>query len=200
MAYPSGIVYGTRACRSPPRTKMGQHFIQHGSISNHLIALLPSTGNSTSGATSLSSSQNGQWPIHITPSISSVQRVYLQSHILTFLVLSHPQWSLPQRKRSVPAFVPATKRASLIAPSSATCLSILIASLYGFNHIGTEVEGIFRINGSAKRMRELQTIFETPPRYGKNIQWQEHAFTPHDVASIFRRFLTFMPVSYQPLV
>jgi hypothetical protein len=51
-------------------------------------------------------------------------------------------------------------------------------------------------------MRELQTIFETPPRYGKNIQWQEHAFTPHDVASIFRRFLTYMPVSdlfYTPL-
>ncbi|KAG8833207.1 hypothetical protein FRC18_004007 [Serendipita sp. 400] len=58
---------------------------------------------------------------------------------------------------------------------------------------GTEVEGIFRINGSSRRMRELQTIFETPPRYGKNIQWEEHAFTPHDVASVFRRFLTSMP-------
>ncbi|KAG8822861.1 hypothetical protein FRC17_009450 [Serendipita sp. 399] len=45
-----------------------------------------------------------------------------------------------------------------------------------------------------RRMRELQTIFETPPRYGKNIQWEEHAFTPHDVASVFRRFLTYMPV------
>lgn len=28
----------------------------------------------------------------------------------------------------------------------------------------TEVEGAFRISGSAKRMRELQTIFETGPK------------------------------------
>lgn len=58
---------------------------------------------------------------------------------------------------------------------------------------GTEVEGIFRISGSTRRMRELQTIFETPPRYGKNIAWKELPYTPHDVASIFRRFLTLMP-------
>jgi RhoGAP domain len=74
-------------------------------------------------------------------------------------------------------------------------ISLSLVTRVYFNSTGTEVEGIFRINGSTKRMRELQTIFETPPRYGKNIQWQEHAFTPHDVASIFRRFLTYMPVS-----
>lgn len=62
---------------------------------------------------------------------------------------------------------------------------------------GTEIEGIFRINGSNRRMRELQIIFETPPRYGKNIQWDDYSFTPHDVASIFRRFLTQMP---EPIV
>lgn len=28
----------------------------------------------------------------------------------------------------------------------------------------TEIEGTFRVNGSNKRMRELQAIFETPPR------------------------------------
>lgn len=28
----------------------------------------------------------------------------------------------------------------------------------------TEIEGTFRVNGSNKRMRELQTVFETPPR------------------------------------
>jgi hypothetical protein len=31
-------------------------------------------------------------------------------------------------------------------------------------HIATEVEGTFRVNGSNKRMRELQAVFETPPR------------------------------------
>ena len=28
----------------------------------------------------------------------------------------------------------------------------------------TEIEGTFRVNGSNKRMRELQAIFEAPPR------------------------------------
>jgi hypothetical protein len=74
------------------------------------------------------------------------------------------------------------------------CLGINDARLT-LEFTGTEVVGIFRISGSTRRMRELQIIFETPPRYGKNIQWQEQQFTPHDVASIFRRFLTSMPVS-----
>lgn len=30
--------------------------------------------------------------------------------------------------------------------------------------LATEVEGTFRVNGSNKRMRELQAVFETPPR------------------------------------
>ncbi|KAK7032254.1 GTPase activating protein (GAP) for Rho1p [Paramarasmius palmivorus] len=57
----------------------------------------------------------------------------------------------------------------------------------------TEVEGVFRVNGSNKRMRELQAIFETPPRYGKNLDWKSTPYTPHDVASVFRRYLTQMP-------
>ncbi|KAJ8693076.1 GTPase activating protein (GAP) for Rho1p [Pleurotus ostreatus] len=57
----------------------------------------------------------------------------------------------------------------------------------------TEVEGVFRVNGSAKRMRELQAAFETPPRYGKSLDWKQETYTPHDVASVFRRYLTQMP-------
>jgi hypothetical protein len=33
---------------------------------------------------------------------------------------------------------------------------------------GTEVEGAFRISGSAKRMRELQTLFDTGPKVGSS--------------------------------
>ncbi|RXK41103.1 hypothetical protein M231_01506 [Tremella mesenterica] len=62
----------------------------------------------------------------------------------------------------------------------------------------TEVEGVFRISGSAKRMRELQQIFDTGPKYGKNIDWKSLPFSPHDVATIFRRFLTQMPESIIP--
>ncbi|KZW02902.1 Rho GTPase activation protein [Exidia glandulosa HHB12029] len=57
----------------------------------------------------------------------------------------------------------------------------------------TEVEGTFRVNGSNKRMRDLQATFETPPRYGKDIDWTQEHYTTHDVASVFRRYLTQMP-------
>ena len=64
-------------------------------------------------------------------------------------------------------------------------------------------------------MRELQAIFETPPRvrvfffplpyplthtvlpaaqYGKSLDWKAENYTTHDVASVFRRYLTHMPV------
>ncbi|KAH9945048.1 Rho GTPase activation protein [Epithele typhae] len=60
------------------------------------------------------------------------------------------------------------------------------------------VEGTFRVNGSNKRMRDLQAIFEHPPRYGKNVDWKKEQFTTHDVASVFRRYLTQMPESVIP--
>lgn len=64
----------------------------------------------------------------------------------------------------------------------------------------TEVEGAFRVSGSAKRMRDLQAIFDSGPRvsialqgklnaqYGKDIDWNALDFSPHDVATIFRRY------------
>ncbi|KJA26415.1 hypothetical protein HYPSUDRAFT_133288, partial [Hypholoma sublateritium FD-334 SS-4] len=57
----------------------------------------------------------------------------------------------------------------------------------------TEVQGTFRVNGSNKRMRDLQAAFETPPRYGKSLDWKNESYTTHDVASVFRRYLTQMP-------
>ncbi|KZP31803.1 Rho GTPase activation protein [Athelia psychrophila] len=57
----------------------------------------------------------------------------------------------------------------------------------------TEVEGTFRVNGSTKRMRELQADFERAPRYGKSLDWKKENYTTHDVASVFRRYLTQMP-------
>ncbi|KAF7327928.1 Rho GTPase activator [Mycena kentingensis (nom. inval.)] len=57
----------------------------------------------------------------------------------------------------------------------------------------TEVPGTFRVNGSNKRMRELQALFEAPPRYGKSLDWKQESYTTHDVASVFRRYLTQMP-------
>jgi hypothetical protein len=98
-----------------------------------------------------------------------------------------------------------TSRKTVLRPSSGPSLQLTF-------FIATEVTGIFRVNGSARRMRELQAAFETPPRvrfaiiqcfdpclarsqYGKSMDWSKETYTTHDVASVFRRYLTQMPVS-----
>lgn len=60
---------------------------------------------------------------------------------------------------------------------------------------GTDVEGVFRVSGSAKRIKELQAAFDTPPKYGKNFNWD--GFTVHDAANVLRRYLNDLP---QPLI
>lgn len=50
---------------------------------------------------------------------------------------------------------------------------------------------MFRINGSEKRMKELRQQFDTPPQYGKDIDWA--GYNVHDAASLLRRFLNLMP-------
>lgn len=59
-----------------------------------------------------------------------------------------------------------------------------------------EVQGIFKVSGSAKRMRELQTIFDSPPRYGKGLDWT--GYTVHDAASLLLRYLIQLPESLVP--
>lgn len=59
----------------------------------------------------------------------------------------------------------------------------------------TEVEGVFRIAGSQKRMKELQDTFDSPPRYGKSVDWTKYSV--HDAASVLRRYFNHMP---EPIV
>ncbi|EPQ31144.1 uncharacterized protein PFL1_01333 [Pseudozyma flocculosa PF-1] len=61
----------------------------------------------------------------------------------------------------------------------------------------TEVEGVFRIAGSQKRMKELQETFDSPPRYGKSVDWTKYSV--HDAASVLRRYLNHMPEPIVPL-
>lgn len=56
---------------------------------------------------------------------------------------------------------------------------------------GKDVQGIFRLNGSTKRCKELQTIFDSPPKYGRNLKWD--SYTVHDAANILRRYLNYLP-------
>ena len=59
------------------------------------------------------------------------------------------------------------------------------------------MEGIFRLNGSAKRIKDLQAIFDTPDRYGKGLDWT--GYTVHDAANILRRYLNQLPQPIVPL-
>lgn len=61
----------------------------------------------------------------------------------------------------------------------------------------TDTEGIFRLSGSARRIKELQAIFSDPPAYGKSLDWK--GFTVHDAANVLRRYLNNLPEPIIPL-
>ena len=61
----------------------------------------------------------------------------------------------------------------------------------------TNVEGIFRLSGSEKRIKELKAIFDSPDRYGKGLDWA--GFTVHDAANVLRRYLNLLPEPIVPL-
>lgn len=62
---------------------------------------------------------------------------------------------------------------------------------------GLKIEGIFRVGGSSRRLKELQLVFNTPPDFGKKLSWD--GFTVHDAASILRRYLNALPEPLIPL-
>ncbi|KAL9132148.1 MAG: hypothetical protein Q9217_000082 [Psora testacea] len=62
---------------------------------------------------------------------------------------------------------------------------------------GTDVHGIFRLPGSAKRIKELQAIFDSPDRYGKGLDWT--GYTVHDAGSTLRRYINSLPEPVIPL-
>jgi GTPase-activating protein SAC7 len=63
--------------------------------------------------------------------------------------------------------------------------------------VATNVEGIFRLSGAEKRIKELVVIFNTPDRYGKGLDW--NGYTVHDAANVLRRYLNQLPEPIVPL-
>ena len=61
----------------------------------------------------------------------------------------------------------------------------------------TGVEGIFRLSGSEKRIKELKQIFDSPDRFGKGLVWD--GYTVHDAANVLRRYLNDLPEPVVPL-
>lgn len=56
---------------------------------------------------------------------------------------------------------------------------------------GRDVEGIFRIPGSIRRIKVLQELFNTPPDFGRSLHWD--GFTQHDAANLLKRYLAMLP-------
>jgi len=73
--------------------------------------------------------------------------------------------------------------------------ALLLHHLRSHLVLALDVEGIFRLCGSAKRTKELQLAFDSPPRYGKGLDWT--GYTVHDAANIIRRYLNMLP---EPIV
>lgn len=63
--------------------------------------------------------------------------------------------------------------------------------------LATSIEGIFRLNGSEKRIKELKIQFDSPDRYGKGLVWD--GYTVHDAANVLRRYLNDLPEPVVPL-
>ncbi|KAK9375729.1 uncharacterized protein V1513DRAFT_430703 [Lipomyces chichibuensis] len=75
----------------------------------------------------------------------------------------------------------------------------MIVAICGFflEQNALHVQGIFRVSGSVKRVREIQRIFATGPDFGYNIDWT--GYTVHDAASLLRRYLNSLPEPIIPL-
>lgn len=61
----------------------------------------------------------------------------------------------------------------------------------------TDVEGIFRLAGAERRIKELQSVFNSPDRYGKGLDWK--GYTVHDAANVLRRYFNQLPEPIIPL-
>ncbi|PIA13089.1 Rho GTPase activation protein, partial [Coemansia reversa NRRL 1564] len=86
-------------------------------------------------------------------------------------------------------------RVGRLSGNDETCVVPTVVAVCG-QHLwvhGQQTQGIFRVNGSMKRVQRLQEVFNTPPEYGRHAEWD--GYTLHDAATMLRRYLTSLPVS-----
>ncbi|KAJ1723402.1 GTPase activating protein (GAP) for Rho1p [Coemansia erecta] len=86
-------------------------------------------------------------------------------------------------------------RVGTVAYSSEPCVVPSVVAVCG-RHLweqGQQTQGIFRVNGSMKRVQKLQDEFNERPEYGRHIEWT--GYTLHDAATILRRYLISLPES-----
>ncbi|KAJ2363728.1 GTPase activating protein (GAP) for Rho1p, partial [Coemansia sp. RSA 2611] len=84
-------------------------------------------------------------------------------------------------------------RVGRVAGSSEACVVPTVVAACGrhlWDH-GQHTQGIFRVNGSMKRVQRLQEEFNAAPAYGRHTDWS--GYTLHDAATILRRYLAALP-------
>ncbi|KAJ1731097.1 GTPase activating protein (GAP) for Rho1p [Coemansia biformis] len=82
-----------------------------------------------------------------------------------------------------------------VAASGEACIVPTVVAVCG-RHLwdrGQQTQGIFRVNGSMKRVQRLQAEFNAGPAYGRRVEWS--GYTLHDAATMLRRYLTSLPES-----
>ncbi|KAJ2852118.1 GTPase activating protein (GAP) for Rho1p [Coemansia brasiliensis] len=86
-------------------------------------------------------------------------------------------------------------RVGRVAASGEACIVPTVVAVCGRHlwALGQQTQGIFRVNGSMRRVQMLQSEFDTPPAYGRHIEWS--TYTLHDAATMLRRYLTSLPES-----
>ncbi|KAI7824480.1 Rho GTPase activation protein, partial [Kickxella alabastrina] len=83
----------------------------------------------------------------------------------------------------------------IVASSQEPCVVPTVVAVCG-RHLraqGQQTQGIFRVNGSMKRVQRLQDSFNERPHYGRFTEWT--SYTLHDAATILRRYLISLPES-----
>ncbi|KAJ2451217.1 GTPase activating protein (GAP) for Rho1p [Coemansia sp. RSA 2336] len=86
-------------------------------------------------------------------------------------------------------------RVGRVATTGEACIVPTVVAVCGRHlwALGQQTQGIFRVNGSMRRVQLLQGEFNTPPEYGRHIEWS--TYTLHDAATMLRRYLTSLPES-----
>lgn len=189
----------------PPHSNSHHHNIQPSSITNYLSTsptpgsdfLRPLLNPRSRSANNVSRVRSNSLNQSETNSVRQHRDSFLQSNSL--LDENSKYFGVPLQQ----ALNEASAKISILATEQGDGLNygqipIVVAKCGVYlKKNGLTVEGIFRVGGSSKRIKELQVIFNTPPNYGKKLNWD--GFTVHDAASVLRRYLNALPEPLIPL-
>ncbi|KAJ3152186.1 hypothetical protein HDU89_001405 [Geranomyces variabilis] len=79
-----------------------------------------------------------------------------------------------------------------VSPTATARIPVVIAQCLRFLKAeGLDATGLFRVNGSERRMAQLAVIFDSAPLYGRGISFD--GYSVYDVAGFVKRYLRIIP-------